>query len=157
MAFLIDKYLPAYTYHEYHERLIHASGEECFLAAKNLDMGRSFITKTLMKLRGMPTKDLTLQGFIKNICFTYVEEEPNKEFVIDASQPDPKIIWNFYFNETGKNETLVSTETRILCLTKKSKSRFALYWFFVRPFSGVIRLEMLRLIKKQAENSLPYH
>ena len=157
MAFLIDKYLPAYTYHEYHERLIHASGEECFLAAKNLDMGRSFITKTLMKLRGMPIKDLTLQGFIKNICFTYLEEEPNKEFVIDASQPDPKIIWNFYFKETGKTETLVSTETRILCLTKKSKSRFALYWFFVRPFSGVIRLEMLRLIKKQAENSLPYH
>ena len=156
MAFLIDKYLPEHTYNEYHEKVIHAPVEECFSAAKNLDMSRSFITKTLMKLRGLPTKDLALQGFIKNICFTYLEEEPNKEFVIDASQPGLKIFWNFYFKEAG-DKTVVSTETRILCLTKKSKSRFSLYWFFVKPFSGIIRLEMLRLIKKQAENSLPYH
>jgi len=153
MAFLIDKYLPAYTYNEYHERSIDASAEECFIAAKNLDMSRSFITKALMKLRGIPTKDLTLQGFIKNICFTYLEEEPNKEFVIDASQPNLKIFWNFYFKKTGENKTIVSTETRILCLTKKSKSRFSFYWFFVRPFSGIIRLEMLRLIKRKAENN----
>ncbi len=55
--------------------------------AKNLDMSKSFITKTLMKLRGLPVKDLTLQGFIKNIRFTYLDENLNEEFVIDASQP----------------------------------------------------------------------
>lgn len=153
MAFLIDKYLPAYNYNEYHEKSINAAAEKCFLKAKNLDMGRSFITKALMKLRGLPTKDLTLQEVIKNNCFTYLEEDPYTEFVIDASQHNTKIIWNFYFREIENNETLVSTETRILCLTKRSKVLFSLYWFFVKPFSGIIRLEMLRLIKKKAESS----
>ena len=153
MAFLIDKYLPDYTYNEYHERLINASVKECFIVARNLDMGKSFITKTLMKLRGLSTTDLSLHGFLKNICFAYLEEDLYKEFVIDASQSNIQIIWNFYFKEINENNTVVSTETRILCLTKKSKFRFSLYWFFVQPFSGIIRLEMLRLIKKQAENN----
>jgi hypothetical protein len=153
MAFLIDKYLPEYTYHEYHKKLINASAKECFLAAKNLDTGNSFITKTLLKLRGLPTKDMRFQEFLKSMCFTYLEEDPYNEFIIDASQPNIKIFWNFYFKDVGENKTLVSTETRILCLTRRSKILFPIYWFFVRPFSGITRLEMLRLIKKKAENS----
>jgi hypothetical protein len=148
---LINKYLPEYIYNEYHKTLVNASVMNCFLIAKNLDMGKSFITKTLMKLRGLPTQDLRLQGFIKNICFTYLEENPYTEFVIDASQDNIRIMWNFYFKKIAENKTLVSTETRILCLTKKSKSLFSLYWFFVKPFSGLVRLEMLRLIRKNSE------
>lgn len=153
MAFLIDKYLPEYAYNEYHQRIINASAEKCFLAAKNLDIRKSFMSTTLMKLRGLPTEDLRLQGFLKNMCFNYLEDDPFKEFVIDASQKSIKMIWNFYFKEIGKNKTLASTETRILCLTKRSKFLFSIYWFFIKPFSGIIRIEMLRLIKKKAENS----
>jgi hypothetical protein len=153
MAFLIDKYLPQYAYNEYHQRIINASAEKCFLAAKNLDISKSFISTTLMKLRGLPTKDLHLQGFLKNMCFTYLEDDPFKEFVIDASQQNIIMIWNFYFKELSENKTVASTETRILCLTKRSKFLFSIYWFFIKPFSGIIRIEMLRLIKKKAENS----
>jgi len=153
MAFLIDKYLPEYTYNEYHKKLINASAKKCFAVTKNLDMGESLTIRYLLRLRGLPAKDLTLQGFIKNICFTYLEEEPNREFVIDASRSNTRIIWNFYFAEIGENKTVVSTETRILCLTKRSKILFSVYWFFVKPFSGIIRLEMLRLIRKKAESN----
>ncbi|HEV8080155.1 MAG TPA: hypothetical protein VGP43_05550 [Chitinophagaceae bacterium] len=152
MAFLIDKYLPEYTYNEYHKKIINASAKECFLATKDLDMAKSFISTSLMKLRGLPTKEFRLQGFLKNMCFIYLEEDIYKEFVIDASQQHLKMIWNFYFKEIDKNKTLVSTETRILCLTKRSKILFSLYWFFVKPFSGIIRIEMLRLIKTKVEN-----
>jgi hypothetical protein len=69
--------------------------------------------------------------------------------LIDASQPGLKIFWNFYFKSVSDNETVVSTETRILCLSAKVKRRFSVYWFFVRPFNGLIRLEILRLIKKK--------
>ncbi len=148
---LINKYLPEYIYKEYHKTLVNASAKDCFLVAKNLDMSKSFLTKTLMKFRRLPTQDLTLQGFIKNICFTYLEESPYSEFVIDASQNKTKIMWNFYFKEIAESKTIVSTETRILCLTKRSKFLFSIYWFFVKPFSGLIRLEMLRLIRKNAE------
>ncbi len=149
---LINKYLPRYTYNEYHKIPVNGSVKDCFLVAKNLDMSRSFITRTLMKLRGLPVKDLTLQGFIRNIHFTYLGENLFEEFVIDASQPHLKIIWNFHFQETAKNNTLVSTETRIFCLSKRSKFFFSIYWLFVKPFSGIIRNEMLRLIKKEVEN-----
>ena len=148
---LINKYLPEYIYNEFHNTLVNASVMECFLAAKTLDMSKSFLTKTLLKLRGLPTEDLTLQGFIKNICFTYLEENPYTEFVIDASRNTIKIIWNFHFEKIEENKTMVSTETRILCLTKRSKFLFSLYWFLIKPFSGLIRLEMLRLIRKNAE------
>ena len=153
MAFLIDKYLPEYTYNEYHQKLIHASAKKSFLATKDLDMRKSFISMFLFKLRRLPTNDLNLQGFLRNMCFVYLEEEPFNEFVIDASQPGLKMFWNFYFKEIGENITMVSTETRILCLTKKSKLLFSLYWFFVKPFSGLIRIEMLRLLKKKVENN----
>ena len=29
---------------------------------------------------------------------------------------------------------------------------FTLYWLIIRPFSGIIRMEMLRIIKKRSEN-----
>ena len=150
---LIDKYLPAFTYNEYHKKVINASAKKSFEVTKNLDMSRSFITRTLMRLRGLPARDLTLQGFIKNICFNYVEEDLYKEFVIDASQRNIKIFWNFYFKKVSENETIVSTETRILCLIKRSKLLFSFYWFFVKLFSGITRIEMLRLIKQDAEKS----
>ena len=140
---LIDKYLPQFTFNEYHKTVMHTSAKDCFLAARNLDMAKSFLTKILMNLRGLPTTDLTLQGFIKNFGFTYLEENPYNEFVIDASQKNINIIWNFYFEAIEENKTLASTETRILCLTKRSKYLFSLYWFFIKPFSGLIRFEML--------------
>jgi len=153
MAFLIDKYLPECTYNEYHQKLIKASAKKSFLATKDLDLRKSFISMFLFKLRQLPTTDLHLQGFLRNMGFVYLEEEPFKEFVIDASQPGLKIFWNFYFKEIGENITMVSTETRILCLTKKSNLLFSLYWFFVKPFSGLIRIEMLRSLKKKVENN----
>ncbi len=87
------------------------------------------------------------------MCFIYLEENPFKEFVIDASKQNLKMMWNFYFKEVAENKTLVSTETRVSCLTKKSKMLFSLYWFFIKPFSGIIRMEMLRLIKQKAESN----
>jgi len=152
MAFLINKFLPEWNYHEYHEKEVNAPAKACFLATKDLDMKRSFITVLLMKLRGLPTSDLRFNGFLKNMCFKYLEENPYTEFVIDASQENIRIFWNFYFKAVEENKTVVSTETRILCLTEKSRTRFSVYWFFVRPFSGLIRIEILRLIKKSAES-----
>jgi hypothetical protein len=53
---LIDKYLPHYTYHEHHHTIVKAGAKDCFLTAKELDMSGSWITKMLMKLRGLPKR-----------------------------------------------------------------------------------------------------
>ena len=44
----------------------------------------------------------------------------------------------------------VSTETRIACADDGARRRFGPYWFFVRPFSGLIRRIWLREIRRQA-------
>ena len=51
--------------------------------------------------------------------------------------------------------TLLATETRVLCLDTASRRRFRLYWTLIGPFSGLIRKDILRSIKRQAEFSGP--
>jgi len=62
-----------------------------------------------------------------------------------------KVGWSFSFNERPDDTTEIITETRVLCLNTKTKFLFCIYWFFVKPYSGLIRIEMLRLIKKNIE------
>jgi hypothetical protein len=149
MPLLIDKYIEQYQYSARYEKNINASAKDCFLAAKHLDISPSLVTRLLLRLRGLPYKNASLQDFIKNMCFTYKEEDPYNEFIIDASQKGMKIYWNFYFKEISPTQTIVGTETRIYCLTLKTKRKFSLYWFFVKPFSGLIRKEILRMIEKK--------
>jgi hypothetical protein len=148
---LIDKFIPTYHFNEIHKRLVNASPEQCFLAAKNLDMSPLFITRLLLRLRGLPYKDASFAAFMKSMCFNYLAENPHQEFVIDASKGDLKIYWNFAFDEVSTGETMVTTETRVFCLTKKSKRIFTVYWFFIKPFSGYIRKDFLRMIAKSVE------
>ena len=46
--------------------------------------------------------------------------------------------------------SLLSTETRVLSYGY-AKDKFKSYWQVIKPFSGIIRREILRKIKKQAE------
>lgn len=62
-----------------------------------------------------------------------------------------KVAWNFALDPHGAGGTLLSTETRVRCLDDASRRRFRFYWFFIRPFSGLVRGEMLRAIKRSAE------
>ena len=61
-----------------------------------------------------------------------------------------KAAWNFRTIQSGA-ATLLSTETRVLCGDERSRRSFGRYWLFIRPFSGVIRKEMLREVKRGAE------
>jgi hypothetical protein len=56
-------------------------------------------------------------------------------------------IWNFAVKPNGSG-TILSTETRVTCGDPVSLRRFRVYWFFVRPFSGLIRIIMLRAVKR---------
>lgn len=60
-----------------------------------------------------------------------------------------KAVWNFSLAAQPNGMTKLATETRILCLDETSRRRFRFYWLFIRPFSGLTRLEMLRAIRRQ--------
>lgn len=75
---------------------------------------------------------------------------------INFNQPGySKTAWNLYIERNDDGTATLSTETRILCLGERAKSSFRLYWAIIRPYSSLIRLEMLKMIKEQTEGSIP--
>jgi hypothetical protein len=60
--------------------------------------------------------------------------------------------WNFSVHEVAGGATELRTETRVWC-APDAWPRFRLYWFIVRPGSGLIRRSMLRAIRRRAERS----
>jgi hypothetical protein len=62
-----------------------------------------------------------------------------------------KVGVNFSISQVSKNLYRIATETRIFCLDQTAKNKFRAYWTIVRPFSGLIRREWLRLIRTCAE------
>ncbi|WP_300465306.1 hypothetical protein [Desulfobacula sp.] len=71
---LIDKYLPRYSFNEYHETVINSSIDKVYEKARDFDLAKSNLIKWLFKLRGLPTKRMHLQDFISDIGFTNIEE-----------------------------------------------------------------------------------
>jgi len=59
--------------------------------------------------------------------------------------------WNFAVRPLVGDRTVLTTETRVRCVDSAGRWRFRLYWVVIAPFSGLIRLVMLRAIKQAAE------
>jgi hypothetical protein len=60
-------------------------------------------------------------------------------------------VWNFHVSDGRDGQTILQTETRVVCGDAASRQKFRAYWLVVRPFSGLIRLIMLRNVRKAAE------
>jgi hypothetical protein len=125
--------------------------------------------------RGRPPDDrragLTLERLLER-GFVLVGERPDRELALgavgrfwrladvplklDAERfrrfEDPgyaKAVWDFRLvPEAGG--TRLSTETRIACTDARSRRRFRFYWRVVRPFSGLIRILLLRAVAREA-------
>ena len=46
---------------------------------------------------------------------------------------------------------ILSTETRVHVADPASRRKFRRYWFVIRPFSGLIRILLLRAARRRAE------
>jgi len=77
--------------------------------------------------------------------------EDGAEFDAFDQPGHAKAVWNFSLVDLGANVTRLATETRVVCLDRASKIRFRLYWALIGPFSGLIRREILRAIKRTAQ------
>jgi hypothetical protein len=63
-----------------------------------------------------------------------------------------KAVLAFAITAAGDDGTQLATETRVLAMDPDSRRRFARYWFVIRPWSGLIRREWLRAIRRRAES-----
>ncbi|MCW5912062.1 MAG: hypothetical protein KIT62_13390 [Cyclobacteriaceae bacterium] len=172
MSMLTDKYLPEFHFSEHHERLVSCAIEKVGPAVTGLNFSGSWIIRVLFALRGMPARMMTLKG-LDNSRFIILEKSPHElaigligqfwrpsgnlqkfnpdEFISFKENGFCKAVWTFNVLATKPNTTLVQTDTRIYCTDAKALKKFSRYRLFIRPFSGLVRMEILRGIKKKAE------
>jgi len=62
-----------------------------------------------------------------------------------------KAAWNFVVDRRSDGATELRTETRVLCADVATRRRFRAYWTLIKPFSGLIRCEMLAAVRSAAE------
>lgn len=182
---LIDQFLPTYDVVERHEKWVLADRDTVYRAVKELDILKSRPVALLFALRGLPhlvtgkvrpTTRLTMDR-LTELGFVDLAEEPGTEIVLGAigkfwvptsgirevdadefaSFEEPgfaKAAMNFHVHEEN-GETLVITETRVLCTNARARRSFKAYWLIVGPFSSFIRRQMLDLIVNDVENVSP--
>ena len=174
---LIDLFLPDYDFSEKHETIVRAGAEKAYAAIGSVNFTESWLIWGLLGLRGLgrsPSKTLTVRDLTAD-GFAVLGEKPDEELLLGLAgkfwtlggclqninaenfrqfqtKGYAKTVWNFTVMETAENEVRVGTETRVKCLDEESLASFGFYWRFVRPFSGLIRREMLRLVKQKAES-----
>ena len=76
-----------------------------------------------------------------------------QEFMAFDEPGAAQAAWNFAIRPLVGDKTVLTTETRVRCVDPAGRWRFRLYWALIRPFSGLIRLVMLRAIKRAAERT----
>ena len=171
---LIDHFSPVYDVNARYEIAIRAPLPRVYQAARSLDLKGSRIARALFRLRGLPEANLAIEGMLK-WGFVLLADDPEREIVLGLIgrfwvrspqiQPVPaeafvkfnrpglaKAVMNMTFSPGEAGTVRLATETRVFCPDEATRRSFRLYWRLIGPFSGLIRKEWLRLIKRQAEN-----
>jgi hypothetical protein len=169
---LIDELMSRFDEVERHELLVPAAPAAVYAALRRVDLLGSRVILGLLWLRGLrPRRPLTLERMLHR-GFIVLGERPGRELALgtvgrfwtptggrlslDAEgfrafgEPGyAKAVWDFRLADEAGG-TRLSTETRIACTDAASRRRFRLYWLLVRPFSGLIRIALLRAIAREA-------
>ncbi len=74
-----------------------------------------------------------------------------EELLAFARDGFAKALWNFTVEPESESVTRLATETRVVVYGGAARGKFRAYWLLVGPFSGLIRKEMLRMVKRRAE------
>ena len=177
MEKLIDKYLSLFHFSETHSTEVNAPADVVYSSVLACNLGRSVIVRLLFRLRRLPRCEMTVEG-LQQIGFRLLAKREDREVVfgiigkfwtssagIIPFRPEEFVSFNVkgYAKAAGNllavpitsYRTRLITETRVQCTSSWSRTRFAIYWSLIRPFSGLIRKEWLRLIKQHAENDPP--
>jgi MobA-like NTP transferase protein len=177
---LLDEFMPQFDVRASYATNVRAPAAVVYRAALETNLADSFIARTLMFMRSLGARstgtfrigELPLRGqffelgrdpprevvagvvgrfwaLTGNVC-----ESDRESFRQPQAPGTAKAVWNFRVEETPTGARL-STETRVLCADAESRRQFRRYWTLVGPFSGLIRMDALRLIRNHAQYSSP--
>ncbi|NKB44782.1 MAG: hypothetical protein GKS03_10945 [Alphaproteobacteria bacterium] len=176
MSEALNSLLPEYEFTEHHTTVVLGTPEQVFASVEAMDLSDSRIARTLMRLWRIPAKlvmknvsdrNMSVDDFLPLICTPPTDlvrgliggsNSPKDKATVDAAafrafnQPGCiKLAWAFWLTDLGDNRVRVDTETRVLCTDKKTLRGFTVYWYIIRPWSGLIRLRLLASIKRHTE------
>lgn len=122
-------------------------------SAKALTAGRlgDFFTSSFT-----PIVDAGARGFVLGMVGEFwrasggMRTTTAQTFATDASPGSARLAWSFEFEPRGEHCD-VTTETRIACNDARALTRMRLYWLAIRPASGLIRREILRLLARDCD------
>ena len=117
---------------------------------------QNFLTEVLdlgwRVLADEPGRELVVgavtQPWEANVVFRGLAPE---EFAAFAEPGYAKIVWTLAVEPTAGDRSIFRTETRVATTDPESRERFRRYWSFLSPGILLIRYEILRLIRGEAE------
>jgi len=156
----LDEFMPAYEFSEHHAISIAADAADVDLALRGVTFGDVPLMRALLFMRGIgrPAANATVLGAISRRSTT-LEDVPGEGIVLSLAgqfwrlragegEPPAHAVIDFRA-EPGR----LTTETRVHVDDLQSRRKFARYWRFIRPFSGLTRTLVLRAAKRRAEAS----
>jgi hypothetical protein len=155
----LDERMPRWQFAERHQIRIAAPPERIYSAILDVTASEIRFFQLLTSIRCMggcredesilhapaaqPILDVALRG-----GFRLVDDDAPRELVIGTRvAPRTLALMNFHVDRDG----LVTMETRVFAETDAARRKFAIYWRFIRPGSGIIRRSWLEAIKRRAE------
>lgn len=170
---LIDDFMPVFHAVERHALTVAAPPPVVYRAIAQTDFARAGLIRWLLRLRGLGRPGRLTLGDVTRGGFVLLGERPGCEMALGIAgkfwTPSggrvtldaegfrrferagyAKAVWDFRVVEAGEGVTRLTTETRIWCADGAARRRFRLYWAVVRPFSGLIRILMLRAVAREA-------
>ena len=174
---LLDEVLPEFDYRIRHARRVDAPPEWVAEAVNVLRLGRA--ASLLIRIRGLHIPSGSIRDVLTGSGFTVLAERPGLEMVAgttgrfwalreQAHMEAPLDLQAFRaFDRPGwakgamsirlepleGGSTYVMTETRVRCVDDAARRRFAVYWLFIKAFSGWLRRDFLRRIARIAEGA----
>jgi hypothetical protein len=170
----LDDFLPAYEFVERHSLAIDAATERIDEAFRTVSIADIPVARALWFIRrmGRPYGDPTrpfVAGELPGIVLEDVPDEgivlgltgqfwrlrgyrdPDRprtadEFLAYARADTCKAVIDFRVRPSS-----LSTETRVHIADPDARLKFRRYWLVIRPFSGLIRIMLLRAARQRAE------
>lgn len=171
----LDDFLPAYEFSELHQTEVDAAPDRVYAALREVSMADIPVARVLWAARrlGRPWGDATRpfvdgalkgavvlddvrgEGMILGLTGQFWrlrggddDQRPRTaEAVLAYARPDAcKAVIDFRVGPST-----LSTETRVHVPDPLSRRKFGRYWKVIRPFSGLIRILLLRAARRRAE------
>lgn len=172
----LDDFLPAYEFSELHQTEVHATPERVYEALREVSMADIPVARVLWAARrlGRPWGDAKrpfVDGALKGALV--LDDVPGEGMILgltgqfwrlrgggdDQRRPRTAEAFLAYARPDAckavidfrVGPSILSTETRVHVPDPLSRRKFGRYWKVIRPFSGLVRILLLRAARRRAE------